>query len=128
MNRLVILVTTLVALVTAATVVWMEVRQERGFRRLIADGTDHEKLLNAERAEIRRPRRAARCAARSIAGPQAGTATAFCLRVQSPSAISVSSVKNSTSKIQRCPNFLRSKRSGACWSVRPVVRVSIASS
>ena len=38
MNRLVILVTTLVALVTAATVVWMEVRQEREFRRLIAEG------------------------------------------------------------------------------------------
>ena len=38
MNRLVILVTTLVALVTAATVVWMEVRQEREFRRLIVEG------------------------------------------------------------------------------------------
>ena len=38
MNRLVVLVTALVALVTAATVVWMEVRQEREFRRLVAEG------------------------------------------------------------------------------------------
>ena len=38
MNRLVVLITTLVALVTAATVVWMEVRQEREFTRLIAEG------------------------------------------------------------------------------------------
>jgi hypothetical protein len=37
-NRLVVLVTALVALVTAATVVWMEVRQEREFRRLVAEG------------------------------------------------------------------------------------------
>lgn len=34
----VILITALAALVTAATVVWMEVRQEREFRRLVAEG------------------------------------------------------------------------------------------
>lgn len=38
MNRLAVLLTALVALVTATTVVWMEVRQEREFRRLIAQG------------------------------------------------------------------------------------------
>ena len=38
MNRLAVLITTLVALVIATTVVWMEVRQEREFRRLIAEG------------------------------------------------------------------------------------------
>ena len=34
----VVLVTTLAALVTVTTVVWMEVRQEREFRRLVAEG------------------------------------------------------------------------------------------
>ena len=38
MKRSVVLGTALTALVTAATVVWMEVRQEREFRRLIAAG------------------------------------------------------------------------------------------
>ena len=38
MNRPAVLITTLVALVIATTVVWMEVRQEREFRRLIAEG------------------------------------------------------------------------------------------
>jgi tetratricopeptide (TPR) repeat protein len=37
-NRLVVLVTTVAAIVTATTLVWMEVRQEREFRRLIALG------------------------------------------------------------------------------------------
>jgi tetratricopeptide (TPR) repeat protein len=37
-NRLVVLLTTVAAIVTATTVVWMEVRQEREFRRLIALG------------------------------------------------------------------------------------------
>ena len=46
MNRLVVLVTALVALVTAATVVWMEVRQEREFRRLVAEG---DAALQADR-------------------------------------------------------------------------------
>ena len=46
MNRLVVLVTALVALVTAATVVWMEVRQEREFRRLVAVG---DAALDADR-------------------------------------------------------------------------------
>jgi tetratricopeptide (TPR) repeat protein len=45
-NRLVVLVTALVALVTAATVVWMEVRQEREFRRLVAEG---DAALQADR-------------------------------------------------------------------------------
>jgi tetratricopeptide (TPR) repeat protein len=45
-NRLVVLLTALVALVTAATVVGMEVRQEREFRRLIAAG---DSALDAER-------------------------------------------------------------------------------
>jgi tetratricopeptide (TPR) repeat protein len=40
MNRLAILITTVAALVTATTVVWMEVRQEREFRRLIAAGDE----------------------------------------------------------------------------------------
>ena len=38
MTRLAVLLTTLVSLVIATTVVWMEVRQEREFRRLIAEG------------------------------------------------------------------------------------------
>jgi tetratricopeptide (TPR) repeat protein len=46
MNRLAVLITALVALVTAATVVWMEVRQEREFRRLIAEG---DAALDADR-------------------------------------------------------------------------------
>ena len=46
MNRLVVLVTALVSLVTAATVVWMEVRQEREFRRLVAEG---DAALQADR-------------------------------------------------------------------------------
>jgi tetratricopeptide (TPR) repeat protein len=45
-NRLVVLVTTVAAIVTATTVVWMEVRQEREFRRLIALG---DEALDAER-------------------------------------------------------------------------------
>ena len=45
-NRLVVLVTALVALVTTATVVWMEVRQEREFRRLVAEG---DAALDADR-------------------------------------------------------------------------------
>ena len=46
MNRLVVLVTALVALVTTATVVWMEVRQEREFSRLVAEG---DAALDADR-------------------------------------------------------------------------------
>lgn len=46
MNRLAVLITTLVALVIATTVVWMEVRQEREFRRLIAEG---DAALDAKR-------------------------------------------------------------------------------
>ena len=46
MNRLVVLVATVAAIVTATTVVWMEVRQEREFRRLIALG---DEALEAER-------------------------------------------------------------------------------
>jgi len=46
MNRLAVLLTTLVALVIATTVVWMEVRQEREFRRLIAEG---DAALDADR-------------------------------------------------------------------------------
>ena len=46
MNRLVVLVATVAAIVTATTVVWMEVRQEREFRRLIALG---DEALDAER-------------------------------------------------------------------------------
>ena len=46
MNRLVVLVTTVAAIVTATTLVWMEVRQEREFRRLIAFG---DEALNADR-------------------------------------------------------------------------------
>ena len=46
MNRLAVLITALVALVTAATVVWMEVRQEREFRRLITEG---DAALDADR-------------------------------------------------------------------------------
>jgi len=38
MNRLVVLITTVAAVVTATTVVWMEVRKEREFRRLISVG------------------------------------------------------------------------------------------
>ena len=38
MNRLVVLITAVAALVTATTVVWMEVRQEREFQRYIARG------------------------------------------------------------------------------------------
>jgi len=45
-NRLVVLVTTVAAVVTATAVVWMEVRQEREFRRLIALG---DEALDAER-------------------------------------------------------------------------------
>jgi tetratricopeptide (TPR) repeat protein len=45
-NRLVVLVTTVAALVTATTVVWVEVRQEREFRRLIALG---DQALDADR-------------------------------------------------------------------------------
>ena len=46
MNRLVVLVTTVAAIVTATTLVWMEVRQEREFRRLIALG---DEALDADR-------------------------------------------------------------------------------
>ena len=46
MNRLVVLVTSVAAIVTATTLVWMEVRQEREFRRLIALG---DQALNADR-------------------------------------------------------------------------------
>jgi tetratricopeptide (TPR) repeat protein len=45
-NRFVVLVTMVAAIVTATTVVWMEVRQEREFRRLIALGNE---ALNADR-------------------------------------------------------------------------------
>jgi tetratricopeptide (TPR) repeat protein len=45
-NRLVVLVTTVAAIVTATTVVWMEVRQEREFRRLITLG---DEALDADR-------------------------------------------------------------------------------
>jgi tetratricopeptide (TPR) repeat protein len=45
-NRLVVLITTVAAIVTATAVVWMEVRQEREFRRLIALG---DEALDAER-------------------------------------------------------------------------------
>jgi tetratricopeptide (TPR) repeat protein len=45
-NRLVVLVTTVAAIVTATTLVWMEVRQEREFRRLIALG---DEALDADR-------------------------------------------------------------------------------
>ena len=38
MNRLAVLITAVASVVTATTVVWMEVRQEREFRRLIAVG------------------------------------------------------------------------------------------
>ena len=46
MNRLVVLITAVAAVVTAAAVVWMEVRQEREFRRLIAAG---DAALDADR-------------------------------------------------------------------------------
>lgn len=46
MNRLVVLITTVAAVVTATAVVWMEVRQEREFRRLVALGNE---ALDAER-------------------------------------------------------------------------------
>jgi superkiller protein 3 len=47
MNRLVVLITTLLALVMATTAVWLEVRQEREFRRLIAAG---DAALDANRS------------------------------------------------------------------------------
>ena len=46
MNRLIVLVTTVAAIVTATTLVWMEVRQEREFQRLIALG---DEALDADR-------------------------------------------------------------------------------
>ena len=46
MNRLAVLITAVASVVTATTVVWMEVRQEREFRRLIASG---DQALEADR-------------------------------------------------------------------------------